>query len=119
MRKHSHLSLNYNHYVFSAELGGVRGEFEWKGTHGGVGGDRYRGGSVVKKSMKLVDRETGDVVARFVRTEESIRGEKERARVEVWREFGVREGKGGGEEWDRVVLITALALQEFWRKGSI
>jgi hypothetical protein len=125
MHKNSLLSLNYNHYVFGVDLaGGKRRELEWKGTKGegdetGLG---KLGNLVVKRSMKLVERGTGVLLARFV---SSGREEGERGRFEIFRgvsgdgvsgEEGERDEEE--EEWDRVVIMSSLALQEFWRKGT-
>lgn len=48
------------------------------------------------------------MVARFV----NQKGEGRRGTFEILKSFGDEE------EWDRVVIMSSLALQEFWRKGT-
>lgn len=123
MHKNSILSLNYNHYWFGIDLpaavagvegngsGSVRKEFEWKGTkgNGNEGTVGKVGNKIVRRSIKLLDKGTGEIVARFV----SSGGEGERGCFEIWKDFG------DSELWERVVILSSLALQEFWRKGTM
>lgn len=89
MHKNSVVSLNYNHYWFGIDLpvavarvkgsggGLMRKEFEWKGTKGdgNEGAVKRFGNKIFRRSIKLVDRGTGEIVARFVSSgEEGERG---------------------------------------------
>ena len=77
-----------------------RHEFTWKTTHAGDGAAKKIGG----RHLKLVDKSTGLVVARFIHTAGSW---TKRGVVEFWQDVGEDR-----QEWERVVLLSALGVLE-------
>lgn len=94
-------------FELSVELGGARRVFDWKRTHD-VEGVRAATKKADWLNFKMVDRESGRVVARFVH--HPWYGKK-RGVFEI--ERGV-----GGSEWEKVVLLSGMALVEYKRKVS-
>jgi hypothetical protein len=110
-------------YGLSVELPtGERRDFEWKGTHD-VKGLSKNTHKISKKMedfaykidtqhLKLVDKTTGEIVARFIHNPlVDSRNFGKRGDFEIKRDFG-------GREWDKIVILSSLALQEFLQRGS-
>lgn len=96
-------------FELNVELGGTPGRkvFDWKRTH-----DVQGAGAVAQKvdwlNLKMVDRESGNVVARFVH--HPWYGSK-RGVFEI-------EDFEGVEEWDKIVVLSGSAVLEYMRKIS-
>lgn len=94
-------------FELSVDLGGTRGRrvFDWKRTH-----DVENSNIITRKmdflNFKMVERETDKVVARFVH---SVLPGWKRGRFEI-------EAYDGGEEWEKVVLLSGSAMIEYARK---
>jgi len=100
---------------------GERRVFEWKSTHN-VEALSTNPHSVARKMedfaykidskhLKLVDQESGEVVARFIHcplVDSCNLGKK--GDVEIKRDFG-------GREWDKIVILSSLAIQESLQRG--
>jgi hypothetical protein len=57
--------------------------------------------------LKLVDGATGEIVARFIHNSLfDSNNFRKRGILEIKRDFG-------GREWDKIVIISSLALHEF------
>jgi hypothetical protein len=102
-----------NQYGLCVELpSGERRLFEWKSTHDvhnfsdnpfsfarKIDGFSYR---VDHRHLKLVDLKSGDIVARFIHCPMIWPGKM--GDVEIKRDFG-------GRDWDRIVILSSLAIQ--------
>jgi len=113
-----------NQYTFSLAIpSGERRVYEWKGTHDVKNQSAQPERSANRKMeelafkidarhLKMVNKESGEVVARFVHDPLVDKGHfGRRGTFEIWRDEG-------GEGWDRVVMLSSLALQEFLRRGT-
>lgn len=97
-------------FELSIDLGGNIGRrtFDWKRTH-----DVENVSAISRKidflHLKMVDRDSGAVVARFAH------------KLDV---FGSKRGDfvfkdyDGGSDWDRIVLLSGLAVLEYARKSQ-
>ena len=97
-------------YKMSVELprgSGQQRELMWKATRD-VDETFKR---LMGRHMKLVDTATGDVIARFI---DATVNWSTRGVVEFWQDFG----EDGGKEWEKVVLLSVLALLEAKKRKS-
>ncbi len=80
--------------------------FLWKRTHGFPS---YIGGRKSMRHLKLVEKDTGNVVGLFVYYGWLISW-RQKGRILFW--------KSWGEEWERMVLLAALSLMEVARRNT-
>lgn len=113
-----------NNYHLSLELpSGVSVQFEWKGTHDVKGMstnavetakkiDNYAY-KIDMKHLKLVDKSTGEVVARFIHCP-LVDGKHKMIKgyFEIWKEFEGTEGAKGAD-MDLKFYLSCLAVQEY------
>ncbi len=110
--------LAQNRYWMRVGLpnGEIRG-FEWKSTHDvraplGISQISDLAFRMTPDHLKLVDKATGVVVARYIHNYlEDLANIKIRGTFEIKKDFG-------GVQWDLIVMLSALALQELLRKDT-
>ncbi|KAI5210849.1 hypothetical protein AUEXF2481DRAFT_7569 [Aureobasidium subglaciale EXF-2481] len=106
---HMREKMRQSGFELTVDLGAAIGRktFDWKRTH-----DVENKSAISQKldtlHLKMVERETGAVVARFVHSFAfgSKRG------VFEFEEFE------GGEDWERVVVLSGVAVLEYLRKSQ-
>ena len=105
LRHESFFKINHKSLSVQMPLTGERQEFEWRGTHEVKGFWKKVDGY----HLKLVDKATGDLVARFIHDLESRST------------CGVFEMKRdlGGDEWDRIVILSGLGMLQFLKLSTI
>jgi hypothetical protein len=101
MKRHG--ILNTREWTISIPVGDKRQNFSWKSTH-----DKSVGAGKSFRNKKLIDEETGEVVAVFL-----VNG------LKSWKKMGkLTLYKDSGENWETIVLLTLLGLIERTRRVS-